>query len=404
MKSGIVELVCKSMDDDREIIIDLVCRLIDARSDNPPGNVSGPAQIVSSFLAGRGIEVETFARKPEKPNLVSRLRGRSEGRHLVLNGHLDTIGAGAEDDWSVPVYRATRKDGRIYGLGAGNMKGSVAALTAAYAFLARHRQRIYGTLTYTAVADETVFGPDGAGFLLEQRPDLVGDAVICGEGPGGMNLAIAEKGLLWLALEARVPSGQGMLSHRQTSAIAKVARAIETVDGWNDEHIVPPPDLAGLVANAGAHGLRLSVNAGTVHGGRFVSQVADSCIAEIDFRLPPGVTIAEIEKRVAALCGDGMSFRRIKGWDPNWTAPEAVIVRTVGETAKAVRGPASAEVVRLPASDASRWRALGIPAVCFGAQPDLASGIDDYVNESDVIDCAKIYALAALAYLGEANS
>jgi succinyl-diaminopimelate desuccinylase len=56
-------------------------------------------------------------------------------------------------------------------------------------------------------------------------------------------------------------------------------------------------------------------------------------------------------------------------------------------------------VVRLPASDASRWRALGVPAICYGPQLELASGIDDYVHEQDLIGCAKIYALSALSYL-----
>lgn len=64
-----------------------------------------------------------------------------------------------------------------------------------------------------------------------------------------------------------------------------------------------------------------------------------------------------------------------------------------------MRGARPDAVVRLPASDGSRWRARGIPAICFGPQPLLASGIDDYVEEQDVVDCAKIHAMAALGYL-----
>ena len=56
-------------------------------------------------------------------------------------------------------------------------------------------------------------------------------------------------------------------------------------------------------------------------------------------------------------------------------------------------------VVRLPGSDARRWRDLGVPAVCYGPQPTLSAGVDDYVNEQDVVDCAKVYARTALALM-----
>ena len=59
-------------------------------------------------------------------------------------------------------------------------------------------------------------------------------------------------------------------------------------------------------------------------------------------------------------------------------------------------------MVHLPASDGSHWRQLGVSAVCYGPQPTLASGVDDYALEKDLIDCAKVYAMAALAFLNGA--
>jgi succinyl-diaminopimelate desuccinylase len=190
-----------------------------------------------------------------------------------------------------------------------------------------------------------------------------------------------------------------MLTVAGASAIARLSRVIAEIDRWNDEQVSPPAELAAVAANAGEHGLRLSVNAGTIRGGRFVSQKADQSAAEIDFRVPPGLTVDEVEQRVRTACGDAIAVRRIKGWDPNWTAPADPIVMAVGAAALSVRGRESPPVVRLPASDASRWRARGIPAVCFGPQPLLASGVDDYVEEQDVIDCAAIYARAAVDWL-----
>jgi succinyl-diaminopimelate desuccinylase len=284
----------------------------------------------------------------------------------------------------------------------GNMKGGLAALALAFAWLATERPRWSGRVSFTAVADETVFGPDGAAFLLEARPELRGDALLCGEGPGYMELASAEKGLLWVAAEAGGRPGQGMLAARGTSPIARLAAFLVEVDRLNEVTAAPPAAAGPLDPGAGGHGLRLSVNLGTVRGGRFVSQAADSAVAELDLRLPPGLTVADAEGRLAALAatqGGGIALRRIKGWDPNWTPPAAAIAQAVAAAAAQVRGRPPRSVVRLPASDASRWRTLGVPAVCFGPQPTLAAGIDDHALARDVADCARIYALAAWRFL-----
>lgn len=383
-------------------LLDLCRDLVAARSENPPGRTVEAAEVVERFLAGFGIIPERVARDPAKPNLVhTTAGGAGAGPHLILNGHLDTIHPGDESAWTVPPYELTERDGRLHGLGMGNMKGAVAGLALAYAFLARRRADLAGRLSLTLVADETVFGPDGAGFLLEERPELRGDMLVCGEGPGHMGLAIAEKGLLWLGIEARAAPGQGMLAERGSTATARLAAFLVKLDAFNELRVPPPAGLEDLTPGEGDHGSRLSVNIGTVRGGRFVSQAADEASAEVDFRLPPGLTVAAIEARVAALAAwhPGVAVRPMKGWDPNWTPASSPPARAVSDAALLVRGTAPPPVVRLPASDASRWRALGVPAVCYGPQPGLAAGVDDHALERDVVDCAKVYALASLALL-----
>jgi len=389
------------VDDHRDRLIDLCGRLVAAPSVNPPGDTTAAVAAVAAFLADRGLGCEQPRRTAHKPNLVAVAEGRAPGRHLVLNGHLDTIPPGDEAAWSVPLYEMTRRDGRLYGLGMGNMKGAVAALTLAYGFLARHRDLWPGRLSLTAVPDETVFGPDGAAFLLETRPELLGDALICGEGPGDMGLAIAEKGVCWIEVAAAAPPGQGMLTERRSSAIAQLAEAIVELDQLNDLRAIAPADAACLADTAGEHGLRVSANPGKISGGHFISQVATRAAVEIDFRVPPGLTLDGIERKVAAAASGRplLQWRRIKGWDANWTGTASPIVTAVARAAEQVRGRLPPPVVRLPASDASRWRALGVPALCYGPQPLLASGTDDFAVEQDVVDCAKVYALAALAYL-----
>jgi len=386
----------------RENLLMLCSELVSARSQQPEGNTTAPAAVLETFLKKHGLTPEMRSARPDKPNIVCSFDTGVPGPHLVLNGHMDTLNPGDPSDWSVPIYELGQQDGRITGLGIGNMKAGVAALTMAFAGLARNREALCGRVTLTLVADEVVFGPDGTAFLLSSDQDLLGDAVINAEGPGAMNLAIAEKGLLWLAIEATAPPGQGMLSVQGSSAITRLARLLATIDQWNDEQATPPADVAILAEGAAEHGLRLSVNAGTIKGGSFVSQVATKAVSEVDFRVPPGMTIDEVEERVRAEAKQigGLEMRRIKGWDPNWTAIDSPLCVALFESTAAIRGKAAIPVVRLPASDASRWRERGIPAICYGPQAELASGVNDYVYEDDVVDCVAVYMTAAAQLCG----
>ena len=94
---------------------------------------------------------------------------------------------------------------------------------------------------------------------------------------------------------------------------------------------------------------------------------------------------------------DDIAIEVAKAWDANWTALDNPLVVALAAAAQTVRGEQPAFVVRLPGSDARRWRDLGVAAVCYGPQPTLSAGIDDYANEQDVVDCAKIYACTSLA-------
>lgn len=389
-------------EDRRTQLVELCGTLAAAGSAQPEGDTRAAATVLADFLSGEGLAPTLRAAVPGKPNVV-RTTGTG-GRHLILNGHLDTLPLGDARAWTVPPFAMGREDGRPTGLGIGNMKAGTAALAMAFAFLSRRPELGHGRATFTAVADEVVFGPHGTAWLLETDGDLSGDAVLNGEGPGDLNVAVAEKGLLWVELRVTASPGQGMLATRGSSAVARLAALIAAVDGWNDHRADVLPAIAPVAAHAGADGLRVSVNVGRIEGGHFVSQVATEARAEVDFRLPPGLTIADVSARLDALVAGqpSASWRLVKGWDPNWTPLDSPIVASVLAAGEAVRG-ACVPVVRLPASDAARWRARGVPAVCFGPQPTPAVGVDDYVDEQSVVDCVAVYGVAALAYLGGAR-
>ena len=390
--SGLGDAICRDIDAAREALMALCGELVAAASVNPPGRTAEVAAVVSRYLAAQGIAAEVVAADDEAPNLVGSVAGRAPGRHIVFNAHMDTMEAGDEAAWSVPPLQLTRKDGRLYGLGMGNMKGALAAMCLATAALHRRRDAWNGLLSMTAVSDEVMFGDRGTVFLLQKRPDLAGDFLISGEGPGFMNFAVAEKGLLWIDIEARGPAGHASRALRGETAVMKLAALLARLDAINDVYASVPPELAGVSGGDGNLGLRVSLNAGTLQAGTVRSQIATRARAQLDIRLPPGITTREIEQRIRREAGDDPDFHIdvTKAWDANWAALQNPLVVELAAAAAAVRGTPPTYVVRLPGSDARRWRDLGVPAVCYGPQPTLSAGIDDYAQEQDVVDCAKI--------------
>jgi len=400
MSDSLAEIVCRDIDAAREELIELCGRLVAATSVNPPGRTAEAAEVVRAYLSGHGIAAETIAADDEAPNVVGRIDGSAGGRHIVFNAHMDTMEAGDEAAWTVPILRLTRRHGHLYGLGMGNMKGALAAMCVATVILKRHSNAWKGRLTMTVVSDEVMFGERGTVFLLRQRPDVAGDFLISGEGPGFMHLAVAEKGLLWLDVEARSAGGHASRALRGETAVMKLAAFLARIDAMNEMYATLPRELAGVSGGEGNLGLRLSLNAGTLLAGTVRSQVATLARAQIDIRLPPGISARTCEAMIREQTdGEDIDIAVVKAWDANWTSLDNPLVVELASAATTVRGAAPSFVVRLPGSDARRWRDLGVPAVCYGPQPTLSAGIDDYVNEQDVVDCAKIYARTTVALM-----
>lgn len=401
VSNSLARALCAEIDAAREELAALCADLVGAPSVNPPGRTAEVATVVCRYLETKGLTPTIVAADDEAPNVLAHAEGRKGGRHVVFNAHMDTMEAGDETAWTVPPLRITRKDGRLYGLGMGNMKGALAAMLLATAILHRYRADWNGRVTLTAVSDEVMFGERGTVFLLRERADARGDFLISGEGPGFMDLAVAEKGLLWLDVEARAPGGHASRALRGATAVAKLAAFLARIDALNDIYASIPPELTGVSGGEGNLGLRLSLNAGTIAAGTVRSQIAPQARVEIDIRLPPGIGVRACEEmlRAQTLGDPAIAIRVVKAWDANWTALENPVVAELAAAAEAVRGKRPAFVVRLPGSDARRWRELGVPAACYGPQPLLSAGVDDYANEQDVIDCAKVYACTALALL-----
>ena len=144
----------------RDEVTDLLQRLIRVDTTNPPGNETAAAELLRDYLEANGVACELIASVPERANLVARLPG-GDGPSLLLLGHTDVVLADA-GEWSVPPFSGEVRDGEVWGRGALDMKGQVAASAVAIASLAREGFEPEGDLIFAATADEEV----GDGFGL----------------------------------------------------------------------------------------------------------------------------------------------------------------------------------------------------------------------------------------------
>jgi succinyl-diaminopimelate desuccinylase len=209
--------------------------------------------------------------------------------------------------------------------------------------------------------------------------------------------------VLWVELSADGLAGHSSAVRRGGSASARIAEAVTRVDALNGRTGSLPPELAAMGQDGDEvdPGLVLTANVGTLSAGTFVGQIATGATAEVDLRLPPGITAAQALALVEGAVGDVASVRvrELKGWDANWTPPDAALTRAWQVASRVVTGKPATYAIRLPASDASRWRRAGVPALCYGPQPTWSAGIDDYAEEAEVLRCAGLYALSALEFL-----
>ncbi len=173
----------------RERAVELTRELIRVDTSNPPGGETAAARLLADYLAEVGVEAELVGPDPERLNLVARIEGDG-GPSLMLLAHTDVVPA-PDAAWTTEPFGGELRDGRVYGRGAADMKGELAARTVAFAELARRGIRPPGDVVLVAESDEERNTADvGMSWLVRERPDLTCDYAL-NEG-GGMLLELAD--------------------------------------------------------------------------------------------------------------------------------------------------------------------------------------------------------------------
>jgi acetylornithine deacetylase/succinyl-diaminopimelate desuccinylase-like protein len=317
-------------------VTELLQELIRVDTVNPPGNETAAAELLREYLESNGVRCEFYARSPERANLVARIAGTGGGPRLALLSHTDTVLADAaewdRDPWSGDVH-----EGEVWGRGALDMKGEVAANAVALASLARDGFEPRGDLIFVAAADEEVNDGFGLSWLCATHPEAVraeyalneggGDRVELGGKPYYL-VSTAEKMSAPFVIRTRGRSGHASMPSIADNALLKAAALIDRIGAYKHPPRHTPeteaffrtvtgevPPIEEAVARAGdlhpMFGLFLeSLVAPTyaptmIEASKKRNVIPNVTEVTVDSRLLPGQTPAESEAIVREALGDG---------------------------------------------------------------------------------------------------
>jgi acetylornithine deacetylase/succinyl-diaminopimelate desuccinylase-like protein len=319
----------------RDEVSELAQELIRLDTVNPPGNETRAAEVLRDYLEENGVSCELYAKVPERANLVARIPG-GDGPRLALLSHTDTVLADPAE-WQVDPWSGELRDGEIWGRGALDMKGQVAASAVAMASLAREGFKPGGDLIFVAAADEEVGVDFGLSWLCKEHPEAVraeyslnegaGDRVVIGGRPFYL-ASTAEKMSSPFTLRVHGRSGHASMPGIADNALVKAARLIQPLADFKPEPRLEPEVAAlfevvvgkspedatqvlevarsvdPLAAELVEPLLGITFSPTMINASQKRNVIPALCEVTVDCRLLPGQTQAEAEEVVRGLLGD----------------------------------------------------------------------------------------------------
>ena len=355
-------------------LTELAAELVRIDSVNPdlvPGGAGEAelARFVADWLEDAGLEVEVEEVAPGRPNVVGRARGSGGGPTLLLNAHMDTVGY---EGMEAPLQPRV-ENGRLYGRGAYDMKGSLAAIMVAGAEAAQAGLR--GDVLVAAVVDEEVFSIGAEAVARGYRAD----AAIVSE-PTELRLVVAHKGFVWMEVETKGRAAHGSRPDLGEDAIVAMGRVLTGLGVLADALLANP---SHPLLGSG------SVHASLISGGVELSTYPESCVLGLERRTVPGETVELVERQIREIAGDA-EIRTTFVREPFQVAPEEPLVRAV------VRHAGGPEVAGVPFwADSAVFAAAGIPTVVFGPGGEGAHAQVEWVGLADLERCKDVYVAVA---------
>lgn len=412
------------IDDRVDELVDLTRALIAFPTVNPPGEgYAECAEFIGNRLRSRGFEI-AYVRGYESPgdsdkyprtNVIARFEGSRPGPCVHFNSHIDVVQAG--EGWTVDPFASQVRDGKVFGRGACDMKGGLAASIVAVEALLDSGLNPPGALEISGTVDEESGGYGGVAYLAQRgyfSPPRV-DHVIIPEPLNVDRICIGHRGVWWAEIETLGRIAHGSMPFLGHCAVRDMGAVLEKFE----RELIPAlaeRKTAMPVVPVGARQSTLNIN--SVHGGLAEWQegafpsacVPDSCRMVIDRRYLVEEDPDDIKGEVRAIL-DGLAKERA-GFDyrmrdifevaPTVTSSDAPVARSVEQAIRRVVGREPEFVMSPGTYDQKHIDRIGRLKDCIAYGPgilDLAHQPDEYVVIEDLVSSSKVMALAAHSLL-----
>ncbi|MHA6642056.1 acetylornithine deacetylase/succinyl-diaminopimelate desuccinylase family protein [Mesorhizobium sp. A623] len=414
MRTNLLETIEARRDD----LVELTADLIRFPTINPPGEAYRPcAEYIAARLKRRGFETE-FIRAEGTPgdtdryprvNVVARFDGRTPGPCIHFNSHIDVVEAG--DGWTVDPFAGLVKDGRVYGRGACDMKGGLAAsIIAVEAYLDTHPD-FPGTIEISGTVDEESGGFGGVAHLARlgyfSKPKV--DHVIIPEPLNKDRICLGHRGVWWAEIETKGEIAHGSMPFLGDNAVRHMGAVLQAFE----DELFPALDTKRTTMPVVPEGARRStMNINSIHGGQTDDfrpglpspNVPDWCRLTIDRRFLLEEKIEEVKQEVTSIL-DRLTRERPKfRYDirdlmevqPTMTERDAPVVKAVAQGIMEIFDREPEYVISPGTYDQKHIARIGHIYDCIAYGPgilDLAHRPDEWVGIDDMVQSAKVMAI-----------
>lgn len=378
-------------------IVDFERELIRIPSPNPPGDCEQVSKCVAAKLQEIGFEVATVHCKPEKPNVIAKLKGTVGKPALIHCAHLDTVPVGG--GWTVGPYEALTREGKVFGRGAYDAKARIVVYIMAAKLIREAGFRLKGDLVGYYTVDEESGGPDGAKYCAEEGL-LKGDMAIC-EGRQD-EIWFAECGHFTLRISTSGKSAHAMYPQLGVNAIEKMTGVLVGLMKLQEELKTKTSKIPGLNYS--------TINVGTIQGGSKSNVLADKCSIDVDGRIIPELDVDEVIGRIQdilkALEKRESKFKAelevVMKEYPSVSPSDTPMIGVIQKVCSQVLGFEPKAVGLQATSDGHYFREKGIPTIHWGVGrgDNRAHGADEFIWIEDLVNLTVVHALVAMELLG----
>jgi succinyl-diaminopimelate desuccinylase len=362
-----------------EQVLSLTQELLRFNTINPPGQEKACVDFLAGRLEGAGFEVGTYEFSVGRPTLVARLRGSGEELPLCYAGHIDTVPLG-ESQWSREPFSGQVDGDKIYGRGASDMKGGVAACVISALEMARYPHRKADILLVIAAAEET--GCEGSAYVASLK-DVLGNAggLVIAE-PTSNKLFVGHKGALWLELKTKGIAAHGSMPTEGSNAIYPAAEAVLKLKAI-DLGYAPHPVLGPA-----------TLNVGMIAGGTKINVVPDQVLIQVDIRTVPGRTSDEVIRDLQNILGAGVEINTLLNFDAVATDPGNKWIQDLSDVLSNYSGQPTPPKGLPYFTDAAVLTPAfnSVPTIILGpGEAEMAHKTDEFCLVSKLFEAVDIY-------------